>query len=398
MTKRLPYPTFDADHHFYETADSLIKYLPKKFRKSVQYVEVNGRTKLAVGGVITDYIPDPTFGHVAAPGATVDWYAGKNPEGRTMREFFGEPIAPKPGWRTADERLQELDEQGVDGALMFPTLVSAIEERLGQYNVEAMCAIMHSLNQWTLEEWSFNKQNRIFTAPVISLADIDWAVNELEWALKNGAKTVLVRPAPVPNIAGSRSPGFEEFDPFWSRINESKIFVSMHASDSGYDKFVRMWEGGSEYLPFQPNAFNTALKPSARAIADTMTALICHGVFDRHPDVRVAAIENGGAWVGDLLENLHKVHKIFPQEFKNDPVEQFKERVYVAPFYEDSLDDIKDLIGASQVLFGSDYPHPEGVAEPLQFLDNLTAYTEQEKQMVMGGNLKGLLERSGALN
>lgn len=397
MRARLPYPTYDADHHFYESADSMVKYLPKKYRKTIQYVEVGGRTKLAVGGVISDYIPDPTFEHVAPPGATVDWYAGKNPDGLTIREFFGEPCAPKPAWRTVNERIKELDEQGLDGALMFPTLVSAIEERLGNYDVEAMCAIMHSLNQWTLEEWSFNKDNRVFTAPVISLANVDWAVKELDWVLKNGAKTVLVRPAPVPNIAGSRSPGFKEFDPFWARINESKIFVTMHASDSGYDKFVRMWVGGSEYLPFKPDAFSFALKPAARAIADTMTALICHGVFDRFPDVRVAAMENGAAWVGDLLSNLHKVHKMFPQEFKTDPVEQFKKHVFVAPFYEDSLGDLRQQIGADRVLFGSDYPHPEGVADPLIFLDTLGDYTEAEKQKVMGGNLKGLLERSGAL-
>jgi predicted TIM-barrel fold metal-dependent hydrolase len=323
----------------------------------------------------------------------LDWYKGNNPDGLTQRQFFGDPIHPPEAWRTVGERLKEIDAQGMDGTLMFPTLASAVEERLGNFDVGAMCAIMHSLNQWMLENWEFNCQDRIFTAPVISLADVDWAVKELEWALENGARTVLVRPAPVPNVAGSRSPAFEEFDPFWARVNESKIFVTMHASDSGYDKFIRMWAGGTEYLPFDPDAFSFALKPAARAISDTMTALICHGLFDRFPQVRVAAMENGASWVGDCLENLHKVHKMFPQEFKSDPVEQFKEHIYVAPFYEDSLDDLKHLIGAERVLFGSDYPHPEGVEDPVSFLDTLDGYNEAEQQMVMGGNLKALLER-----
>ena len=65
MSSRLPYPVYDADHHFYESAESITKYLPKKYRKAIQYVEVNGRTKLAVGGVISDYIPDPTFNNGA---------------------------------------------------------------------------------------------------------------------------------------------------------------------------------------------------------------------------------------------------------------------------------------------------------------------------------------------
>lgn len=171
----------------------------------------------------------------------------------------------------------------------------------------------------------------------------------------------------------------------------------MHASDSGYDRFVRMWVGGNEFKPFKPSAFSHILKPAARVISDTCAALICHGVFDRFPNVKIATIENGAAWVGELLKTMQKAYKIFPQEFKYNPVQRFKENVYVAPFYEDSLDGLRDLVGADQVLFGSDFPHPEGVASPLQFLDRLTAYSETEKQKVMGGNLLGLLERSGRL-
>jgi predicted TIM-barrel fold metal-dependent hydrolase len=84
---------------------------------------------------------------------------------------------------------------------------------------------------------------------------------------------------------------------------------------------------------------------------------------------------------------------MFPQEFECDPVAQFRKHIYVAPFFEDSLADLKDLIGADRVLFGSDYPHPEGVEDPIEFLETLDAYTAEEQQMVMGGNLKALLER-----
>ena len=318
---------------------------------------------------------------------------GKNPDGLSFREFVGEVTDCIPAWRTGPERLEDLDRLGLDGSLMFPTLVSAVEERLATYDLEAMKAIMHSLNQWMLDEWGFNCENKIYAAPVISLSDVDWAVKELDWALKNGAHTVLVRPAPVPNIAGSRSPGFVEFDPFWARVNESKIFVTMHASDSGYDRFIRMWAGGTEYLPFQPDAFSTALKPAARAISDTLTALICHGVFIRHPDVRVAAMENGSAWVEECVNGLDKVEKMFPKEFPRGAAEQFREHIYVAPFFEDSAEDLKRVIGAERVLFGSDYPHPEGVEFPGEFLETLGGFTDDEIRLVMGGNLKGLLDR-----
>lgn len=392
--EHLPYPVIDADQHFYEEPESFLRHLPKKYSKAIQYVNVNGRVRLAVGGVISDYIPNPTFDKVAAPASTKEWYLGNNPEGKTFREFIDKISDCTPGWRTGPERLKELDELGYDGSLMFPTLVSAVEERLANYNLEATTAIMHSLNQWMLDEWGFNNKDRIYAAPVITLADLDWAVKEVDWAIKNGARTVLIRPAPVPNVAGSRSPAFEEFDPFWARINESKIFVTMHASDSGYDKFARMWTGGTEYLPFEPDPFSVALKPSARAINDMMTALICHGLFDRHPDVRIAAMENGSAWVGECIEGLKKVQKMFPKHFKRDVEEQFREHIYVAPFFEDELDTLKDLIGPERVLFGSDYPHPEGVQYPQEFLETLGGYTAEEQRMVMGGNLRQLLDRA----
>src|SRR3546814_2372739 len=91
---------------------------------------------------------------------------------------------------------------------------------------------------------------------MISLADMDRALKELEFVLKAGAKTVGIRPAPVPGFRGSRSFGFPEFDPFWARCAEAKIFVCLHASDSGYDKIYRWWVGGgNEFVAFETDAF-----------------------------------------------------------------------------------------------------------------------------------------------
>ena len=58
-----------------------------------------------------------------------------------------------------------------------------------------------------------------------------------------GAKTVLVRPAPVAGYRGSRSPFLPELDPFWARIQEAGIPVMFHASDSGYTKYSNDWTG-----------------------------------------------------------------------------------------------------------------------------------------------------------
>ena len=95
-----------------------------------------------------------------------------------------------------------------------------------------------------------------------------------------------------------------------------------------------------------------------------MAALVCQGVFDRFPNVRVASIEAGADWVPDLLKKLAKVYGQSPTGFASDPVATFRRHVWIAPFYEDDMAELKDLIGLDHILFGSDWPHAEGLAEP----------------------------------
>src|SRR4029450_6511110 len=68
----------------------------------------------------------------------------------------------------------------------------------------------------------------------ISLADVDTAIAQLEWALDKGARLICMRPAAPNTVLGQRPPGFEWFDPFWARVNEAGITVVAHAGDSGY--------------------------------------------------------------------------------------------------------------------------------------------------------------------
>ena len=119
MTAELTYPLFDADNHLYETEDSLTKYLPKQYKGAIQYVQVNGRTKIAIRGVISDYIPNPTFEVVARPGAMEEYFKNGNPEGKSRREIFGEPMRAIPAFREPGPRLELMNELGVERSLMF---------------------------------------------------------------------------------------------------------------------------------------------------------------------------------------------------------------------------------------------------------------------------------------
>src|SRR6186713_1580852 len=105
-------PVFDADNHLYETRDSLTQFLPDEFKSAIDYVDVRGRTKIVVNGKISEYIPNPTFEVVARPGAQEDYYRHGNPEGKSRREIFGEPMKAIPAFSEAAPRLEHMDVQG----------------------------------------------------------------------------------------------------------------------------------------------------------------------------------------------------------------------------------------------------------------------------------------------
>jgi predicted TIM-barrel fold metal-dependent hydrolase len=128
---------------------------------------------------------------------------------------------------------------------------------------------------------------------------------------------------------------------------------------------------------------------------ETMAALVCHGVFDRFPNVRVASIEAGADWVPDLVKKMGKVYAQNPGSFGSDPVESFRSHVWIAPFYEDDLAVVKETIGLEHVLFGSDWPHAEGLAEPRTFADDLRrhGFDEAEIHTVMYDNGWALVTR-----
>jgi predicted TIM-barrel fold metal-dependent hydrolase len=256
---------------------------------------------------------------------------------------------------------------------------------------EMIHAVVHALNQWLHETWSFNYKDRIFTVPVISLPIVDRAIEELEWVLERGAKTILVRPAPVPGYRGSRSFAFEEFDPFWKRVDQAGILVSMHSSDSGYARYQSDWTGVTEMLPFKEDAFRM-MSMLKRPIEDSMAACVSHGLLTRFPNLKIAVIENGGSWVPHFLENLADVYKKMPQAFDEDPIAAFKRNIYVSPFFEDNLTALIAEMGADHILFGSDYPHPEGLADPCSYVSHLpSGLPAADVRKIMGGTLGTLM-------
>ncbi|MGW1626548.1 amidohydrolase family protein [Streptomyces sp. NPDC002172] len=164
----------------------------------------------------------------------------------------------------------------------------------------------------------------------------------------------------------------------------------MHSSDSGYSRYANDWEGNSaEMLPFKSNAFRQVNE--WRPIQDAVASWVCHGALFRFPELKIALIENGSSWVAPLLDQLADVYKKMPEQFLGDPVQAVKDSIHVSPFYEENLSDLVDLIGVDRVLFGSDYPHPEGLAQPTSYVDAIQGLSRTDQAKIMGGNLSRLI-------
>jgi predicted TIM-barrel fold metal-dependent hydrolase len=277
---------------------------------------------------------------------------------------------------------------------MWPTLASLLEERLAD-DPDATHVMVHALNEWMHEHWTYNFENRIFPTPVITLPLVDKALTELDWVLERGAKAILIRPAPVPGYNGRRrSFALPEYDAFWARVQESGVLVGMHSSDDGQQRFLNEWEGYTgEFLPFasKPSAFAALVNVEYRGIKDTVASIIGHGLATRFPDIRFMPVENGTAWLKPLIANIHKVYARNPKIFDEDPMVALKRSIMIHPFFEEDILGVVETIGVDNVVFGSDYPHPEGLYDPVTWVDEIDTLPKDDQAKIMGGNLNQLM-------
>jgi predicted TIM-barrel fold metal-dependent hydrolase len=406
----LSFPVFDADNHMYETTDAFTKYLPAEYTGLVKYVQVNGRTKIALRNVISDYIPNPTFNKVAPPGAQELEFRIKNPsskhsvggrgfhlskteEGASLVGLPPKYIESPPAFFDPEARLDLMNEQQIDRAMMWPTLASLLEERLAD-DPKATAVVVHALNEWMQEHWTFNFEDRIFATPVINLSIVDEAIRELDYVVTNGARAILIRPATVPDFGGRRrSFALPEYDPFWSKVEEAGILVGMHSSDDGYTRHTNEWEGITDEMnPFKKRSpFVELVGSEYRSIRDTVYSIIGHGLATRFPKLRFMPVENGSQFVPTALKQFAKIYDKQPEIFVEDPLVAFKRSIIIHPFFEEDVLGIVDLVGIDNVVFGSDYPHPEGMHDPTEFYDEIDELSEDDKAKLMGGNLNKLM-------
>ena len=389
-------PVFDADNHYYEALDAFTRHLdPALGPRVIEWVEIGGRRHHALGGRISRAVTNPTFNPIAPAGALADYFRG-NPDGRPMHELMGTPEPIRPEYRDRDARLATMDAQGLAKVWLFPTLGMLYEEAL-KHDPGAVVLLFRAFNRWLAEDWGMAYQDRIFAAPYISLADVDEAVRELEWALDQDARAVVMRAAAPTTAGGPLSPAADAFDPFWARVNEAGITVVVHAGDAGLssngyavDGFSASFRGGPGRLEHQ------AVRHRAGG-----PRLPGHA----HPREAVRPFPQRSHRLG--RERLGLPGSPVPQAAHDDtgacPATSprtrsltFRRHVWINPFWEDDVDEIVDLMGDDRVIFGSDWPHVEGLPEPTDWVTELQKLPSESVAKIMGANVSELNERRPA--
>jgi predicted TIM-barrel fold metal-dependent hydrolase len=390
---------FDADNHYYEAEDAFTRHGSDDVKAFVRWITAGRRRHLMFGSTIAP-LPNPTFDPIAKPGVFHDRLielksGGARALSRMDKQRYGELEPISPAYRDRDARLAVMDEQGVDRCLLFPTLGVGVEG-LMSHNVKMAYEVFHAFNLWLDDDWGFGYRDRIYAAPHIPLLDPELAARELDHVLARGARLVALRPAP----ANGRSAADPVWDPFWARLDEASVPVAYHASagPDDYDvAFRQLWER-QQPTDSQYQATLAAALRDSRGILDAVLSLILGNLFGRFPNVRVASVELGCAWVSYCLHVLDHAGTLldrnivaFGTEVKERPSEIFKSHISVSPFPEEDVPGLIDLIGVDQVLFGSDWPHPEGNKAPGDYLSCLDGLAQDDVQKVMRHNALNLL-------
>lgn len=391
----LDYRIVDADNHYYEPDDCFTRHLEPEFSdRAVRIVRGEGRfARVYLGEKRSEFFSVPPGEVTGPPGSLRDFLLEKGESDGTHMTHGAICGATVPEYSDRSARLRLMDEQNVEAALFLPSLGVGVEWEL-RHDPAALAANLRAFNRWIADDWGFAHRGRIFSVALISLLDVELAVRETERVLREGARVLHLKPGPV----AGRSPADPVFDPFWARCEEAGVPVAFHLGDDGYTELYSRHWGEKPHPPsHRRSAFQKVTAFVERPIIDTMAALVLHNLFGRFPGLRVMSIENGGGWAPPLLRKMDQAARTTdPRDWPfgkptDSPSALFRRHVRVSPYFEEDIVRLTEALGDEAILAGSDFPHPEALARPMEFADHLQGLPAASVRRIMRDNTADLL-------
>lgn len=420
----LPYLINDADNHFNEPLDLYERYIDPKHKDLAirQVTDDDGRSLQLFAGRPSRFsseqitVPQDQLDKLLDGGGQSDAAGGGaksstpgmllnrlNPlKGLTVAErdqMIAEFRTQRESYGNRDLRLALMDDQGIHAALMFPASAHDIEYELAD-DVDAIYANARAFNRWIHEEIGYAHANRMFLPPYISLADVQAAVGELDTVLGQGAPVIQLRAGHAhggrSNPFGGRSLADPMFDPLWSRINDAGARVAIHLGATDYQKHGAEWSEDPQDTFGRFDAFQWVFYWGDRPAMETVGGMILHGLFSRFPNVRVCLSEQGTVWVPYLVRKMDHAflmgRKARWGTLDKRPSDIFREHFIVAPYPEENVGRVVSVVGPQPIVFGSDFPHGEGLAFPREYVAaQLGDLDDRTVKAIMHDNLADFL-------
>lgn len=392
--KDLGYRINDADNHYYEPDDCFTRHIEARYRTQTVWIDrhSDGPSRMYIGAERCQFFSVGAGDSVGPPGIMKAFLRGESEEGGSPSLSPINALAV-PEFVSRPARLATMDAQQVEACLMLPTTGVGVEPQLRE-TPEVLYPSVRAFNRWLEEEWGYGRDNRIYGAPILSLFDLPETITELERLLALGARFIVITAGPVTG----HSPGDPCFDPFWARCAEAGVNVVYHIGRTPFSEMYNTPWGLRPHPPSHRHSFTEwVLSFTERPIVDTLTALIGDNLFGRFPRLKVCSVEYGSSWVAPLLHKLDHIARLYSKDMWRfgtpplTPSDTFRQNIWVAPFFEDDIAALAQLIGAEHVLNGSDYPHPEGLAWPMEFADELGGLSDDTVRRIMRDNFAALV-------
>ena len=250
----------------------------------------------------------------------------------------------------AASRLQDMDEQGVDAQVIYPTVGGQL---LGKpfHDTQLLAACCRAFNNWSLEYCQSDAQ-RLRMAAMLPVQAPDLAVEEVRRMDAAGAACYYVRPNPVEG----RNLYHASYDDLWRTIAASGKPICIHDSGSPY------WPSFGDRMETH-TAGHIIAHPVEAMVA--MMSLIWFGVFERHPELKIVHVEADAGWLPYWLQRMEQHYDFSGQaehpDLKRRPTEYFKSNFLVAARGDEmTLPAAVELVGEDYLTFNTDYPHPDG--------------------------------------
>jgi predicted TIM-barrel fold metal-dependent hydrolase len=301
-----------------------------------------------------------------------------------------------------DLRLALMDEQKMDKAVMFPSAAHDIEYEFAD-NIPALYANIRAFNRWMHEEVGYNAENRMFMPPYIAFADPDLAIAELERVIADGARIIQTKSGHAhggaDNPHGGRSLADPAFDRFWSIVDEAGIRLSVHLGGTDYQKYGAEWSENPEDTFGQFDAFQWMMYWGDRPAMELTAALILHNFFGRFPNIHVLLSEMGTVWLPYTMRKMDHAYLMGRKakwsetgRLDRRPSQIFRDHFVVAPYPEENVARVVDEVGIEPIVFGSDFPHGEGLARPIEYVDaQLSKFTPDDQKRIMRDTMEEFL-------